>query len=69
MRAVREQAGLGSLVSLDVWMWLLLPKCIVVTLAHLQTVILVTLFCVCAQLEARIWLKIKRRIPEVLTEK
>lgn len=54
MWAAGQQEGLGSLMSLNVRMQLLLPKYIAATLVHLQRVVLVTLFCVCARLEARI---------------
>lgn len=59
---------LGRLISLNVWIYLLLPKYIVDSLGHLQRVIQVTFFCACAQLKARTWQN-ERRIPELLTEK
>lgn len=62
MWAAGQQEGLGSLMSLNVWMQLLLPKYIAATLAHLQTVVLVTLFCVCARLEARISIILSEQI-------
>lgn len=62
MWAAGQQEGLGSLMNLNVWMQLLLPKSIAATLVHLQRVVLVTLFCVCARLEARISIILSEQI-------
>lgn len=61
---------LKVLMSLDVSIYLFLPKCVVKTPAQVQGAIHVTLLCLCAhvQIEAGIWLS-KRWIPEFLREK
>lgn len=65
--SIELRKGLEARMSLNVWVYLLLPNYITDTFAHLQSHSSY-LFCVCALLEARIWVN-KRRIPELFTEK